>query len=83
MKFDPKPGAHGIGIRCGVDLGPRFCEKSMNALELNQKDAPPRFVGRLNLVYGFTCPPKINKDTFFTGKSQFDITELEIFKVDI
>ena len=81
-KIVPKPGAS-VGIRCGADLGPRFCENSMNALEVDQKDASPSgFGGCLNLGYGFTCPQNADKEAFFTGKGRFIITQLEVFKID-
>jgi len=81
VKINRNAGAS-IGIRCGIDLLPRFCEESMNALEVNKKDNRRCLVGRLNLAYGFTCPQNANKGTYFTGNGQFDITEMEVFKID-
>jgi len=80
IKINPKPGAS-VGIRHGSDLGPRFCEDSLNALAVNAKDTDVGLVGRLDLAYGFTCPQSANKETFFTGTGQFDITEMEMFKI--
>ena len=37
----------------------------------------------LDLGYGFKCPDKVNKATYFTGKSPLVISELEVFKVDL
>ena len=37
----------------------------------------------LDLGGGFICPENVNKYTYFTGGSSFQVTELEVFKVNL
>ena len=80
VKITPLPGALG-GIRCRYDSGPRFSGNHTNDFAVNLTD-PRDFAGYLTLGYGFACPQNANRSKFFTGKSPFHITELEVFKVD-
>jgi len=84
IKINQKRGAS-VGIRCGDDLGPRFCEikSGGNALFLDPDDTPSSFRGGLNLVNSFPCPQNAENQTFFTGRGTFDVTELEVFKMDL
>ena len=38
---------------------------------------------RLSLGYGFICPENVNRSTFFAGASPFQVSELEVFKVNL
>ena len=80
IKITPKRGAS-VGIRCRGDLGPRFTEKD-NALEVDESASSGGLIGYQNLSFGFVCPQNANDETFFTGKQKFNVTELEVFKVD-
>ena len=81
LKIGPIPEASG-GIRCQRDLGPTFGSDKNFDLRVHQKDNLGYFVGDLNLGNGFTCPQKAEKRTFFTGKSPFEISVLEVFLID-
>ena len=75
IKINPKPGA---AIRCRSDVGPTFGDSS------SCYDLAVWYSGsRLDLGYGFTCPENVNKNTFFTGASPFQVSELEVFKVNL
>lgn len=72
-----------MGIKCAHDLGPRFSEKSGgNALDIDPKNIPRGFMGNVNLGFGFMCPDGGDNRSIFTGNAEFDVTELEIFKID-
>ena len=73
----PKQGVE-AGIRCCQSCGPSFGTSTHYDLQIWKGSAG----GYLDLGYGFTCPPNINKGTYFTGKSPFEIDELEVFEVD-
>lgn len=61
-------------------MGPSFGDKSYYDLQVwNGKER----TGRLDLGYSFSCPEKAGKTTYFTGKSPFNITELEVFQIDV
>lgn len=76
MKFNPKPGA---GIRCWINVGPAFGISTHLDLYVWYQN-----VGSgLSLGCGFTCPENVNRNTFFTGGALFQVTELEVFKVDL
>ena len=81
IKIAPKRGAT-AGIRCGANLGPRFVAKnnSLNTLDVDESDGC--LLGSQDLSSGFVCPQNANHETFFTGKQKFNVTELELFKVD-
>ena len=36
----------------------------------------------LDLDYGFTCPPNVDKGKYFTGKNPFSLDEVEVFEVN-
>lgn len=78
VKISPKVGA-AAGIRCLQSYGPVFGNEQYYDLQI--------WNGRssyLDLGYaGFTCPPGVDKKTYFTGKNPFDVDEMEVFKIDI
>ncbi|XP_078353569.1 uncharacterized protein LOC144638229 isoform X2 [Oculina patagonica] len=82
VKITPKPGACG-GIRRKRVAGPSFGTKAYYDLEVwrvfSQTSANS---ADLDLGYGFTCPENANKRFHFAGKSPFNISELEVFKVN-
>jgi len=80
-KINRKPGASG-GTRCWKDSGPRFSSKNSNDFAVNLND-PNVFAGYLNLGNGFFRPQNAHLNNFFTGISPFQVTELEVFKVDV
>ena len=76
MKILPKPVA---AIRCRSDVGPAFGD-SASCYDLIIWNTT--YGSRLDLGYGFTCPQNVNKNTYFTGVSPFEVSELEVFKVN-
>ena len=54
-----------------------------SALFLDPDDTPGSFRGGLNFGHGFLCPQNAENQTFFTGRGTFDVTELEVFKMDL
>ena len=77
IKINPKPVA---AIRCRSDVGPTF-GNSASCYDLTVWYSV--YGSRLDLGYGFTCPENVNKNTFFTGASPFQVSELEVFKVNL
>ena len=80
IKITPKRGAS-VGIRCRVDLGLRFIEKD-NALDVDESASGFGLIGYQNLSSSFVCAQNANHETFSTSKQKFNVTELELFKVD-
>lgn len=79
IKITPIPGSSG-GIRCRETLGPSFGTKEWYDLEAVFDDYGR---GRHCLGNGFACPRNADdREGFFTRRSSFEITELEVFKVD-
>ena len=78
IKITPKRGVT-TGIRCGAVLGPRFIEKE-NALGVDESGG--NLIGFETLSSSFMCPQNANHQTFFLGQHTFNVTELEVFKVD-
>ena len=76
MKLLSRPGA---GILCLSDLGPRFGTRDFFDLFVLSTHGVS---GELELGNGFTCPGNVDRKTFFCGKSPFQISELEVFKVN-
>ena len=68
------------GIRSHENMGPSFGNKTFYDFQVWSSGSA---TGQLDLGYGFTCPDNVDKTTYFTGKSPFTITELEVFEVDI
>ena len=77
MKITSKPDA---AILCWRDLGPTFgnCSTVCDLIVWEQG-----LGSCLSLGYGFTCPKNVNSNTYFTGGSSFQVTELEVFKVNL
>ena len=77
MKINPKPGA---AIRCRSDAGPTF-GNSNSCYDLTVWH--PNGGSRLALGNAFTCPENVNRNTYLAGASPFQVTELEVFKVNL
>ena len=87
VKMAPKPGAT---ILCWSDVGPTFGNSAMcgDLTVWNPKfpECSPKFPecsSSLALGNGFRCPENVNKNTYFTGASPFQVSELEVFKVNL
>lgn len=65
------------GIWSERNWGPTFSAGSRLALCVRCEES----CGRLNLRSGFLCPPNANPNTYFAGKSPFEISEMDVFKV--
>ena len=76
MKINPKSGA---AIRCRSDAGPAFGDSRFFDFVVWS----PHCASGLSLGYGFTCPENVNRNTCFAGASQFQVSELELFKVNL
>ena len=77
MKLNPKPDA---AIICMSDVGPTFGNSSY--FDLTVWDLPA-YNSRLALGNGFTCPKKNHRNTYLAGVSPFQVSELEVFKVNL
>lgn len=75
-RLNPKPGA---AIRCMSNAGPAFGNSTHFDLYVWYQ----KVGSGLDLGFGFTCPENVNGITFFTGGSLFQVTELEVFKVNL
>jgi len=84
MKITPKPGA-GAAIRCRSDAGPTFGNSEYYDLLvwLRNGDDPVRYTSKLDLGYGFTCPENVNRYTYFTRVNPYEVSELEVFRVNL
>jgi len=82
IKITPKSGA---AIRCANNHGPAFGNSSYNDLRLYTfpNVHGVSHVSYLDLGHGFTCPENVNKKTYFTGADPSDVSELEVFKVNL
>ncbi|XP_068676944.1 uncharacterized protein [Montipora foliosa] len=76
MKITPKPDA-AAGIRCYHGFGPSYGTSTYYDLQIWNGSA-----SNLDLGYGFTCPPNVDKKSYFTGKTPLTIDELEVFEVN-
>ncbi|XP_078353557.1 uncharacterized protein LOC144638224 isoform X3 [Oculina patagonica] len=79
VKITPNTDA---SIKCYSSLGPSFGKNQYCDLVVWSHLFNPR-VGYLALGYGFKCPKNVHSGEYFTGKSLFDISELEVFKVNL
>ncbi|KAL9950672.1 hypothetical protein ACROYT_G043206 [Oculina patagonica] len=81
VKIRPNPGA---SIRCKSNCGPSFGIKQYYDLQVWSSDFSfGKTSGYLYLGHGFTCPEGVDKSSYFTGTFPFDISELEVFKVNL
>jgi len=76
MKLTSKPRA---GIQCWSDIGPTFGVSTCYDLLVWGLD----YSSNLHLGFGFACPENVNANTYFTGASPFEVSELEVFKVNL
>ena len=76
IKINPNPAA---AIVCRSNMGPGFG----NSTHYDLRVWEPDYGSRLNLGCGFRCPKNVNRNTYFTGASPFQVSELEVFKVNL
>jgi len=76
MKITPKPF---VAIHCRSDMGPAFGDALLYDLVVWNVNN----LSGLDLGHGFTCPENVNRNTYFTGGSPFEVSELEVFKVSL
>ena len=43
----------------------------------------PSYGSCLYLGNGFTCPKNVNRETYLAGVNPFEVSELEVFKVNL
>ena len=82
IKLNPKLSL--AAIRCRSDVGPTFGESSSSAYDLTVWD--PEYGSSIHLGFGHICPKTINvfqRKTYFAGVSPFQVSELEVFKVNL
>ena len=77
FKINPKPGA---AIQCRSSTGPTFGNSKY--FDLTVWD-PSVYDSRFALGNGFTCPKNVNRNTYLAGISPFQVSELEVFKVNL
>ncbi|KAL9950669.1 hypothetical protein ACROYT_G043202 [Oculina patagonica] len=75
-------GNNDSSIVCCGNFGPAFGITQSNDLIVWSNCFNPH-AGYLYLGIGFKCPENVNSSTYFTGESPFDISELEVFKVNL
>ena len=68
-------------IRCKSNAGPTFGD-SVSSYDLTVWH-PAAYGSFLDLGYGYKCPRNVNSNTYFTGASTFQVSELEVFKVKL
>ena len=77
IKINPKPDA---AIWCRSNSGPTFGDsESCYALTVWHTV----YGSTVDLGYGFKCPENVNKNTYLAGVHQFQVSELEVFKVNM
>ena len=79
VKINLKSGQNG-GIRCHRDLGPTFGTSNYYDFQLWSKGNSN--LSNLDLGHGFTCPPNVDKKTYFSGKTPLSLDEVEVFEVN-
>ena len=77
MKLNPNPDA---AISCRSDAGPTFGNSTL-CLDLTVWYSA--YGSGLELGHGFTCPENVNRKTYLAGASPFQVSELEVFKVNL
>ena len=76
IKINPKLGA---AIKCRSGAGPTFGDSTYSDLRVWHPD----YGSSLALGHGFTCPENVNWETYLAGASPFQVSELEVFKVNL
>ena len=77
FKINPKPDA---AIRNWSNTGPTFGD-SESYFDLTVWHS---FYGStVDLGYGFKCPENVNKNLYLAGVDPFQVSELEVFKVNM
>ena len=76
IKINPKPRA---AIKCRSNTGPVFGDSDHFDLTV----CVPGFGSELSLGYGYKCPENVNSNTYLAGASPFQVSELEVFKVNL
>ena len=81
VKMAPKPGA---SILCNGNLGPTLgTTQYYDLLVWSVSSTNDSVSSHLDLGHGFVCPDSINKNSYFTGRNPFEISELEVFQVNL
>ena len=85
IKITPKPGA---AIRCASNHGPAFGDSKLCDLQVLGPTGRGgghgvTYAAYLSVCYGFTCPKNVNTSTYFTGVNPSEVSELEVFKVNL
>ena len=82
IKITPKPDA---AIRCSYNDGPAFGDSTFSDLQVYAPTGRSggHCVTYLSVGHGFTCPKNVNKETYFTGVNPSEVSELEVFKVNL
>ena len=76
VKINSNPGA---AIKCRSGAGPTFGDSDYFDLTVWYAD----FGSELSLGYGYKCPKNVNRKTYLAGSSPFQVSELEVFKVNL
>ena len=80
IKINPKPGA---AIRCRSNAGPTFSDAETYFDLTVWYPTVLEYSSRLDLGHGFRCPENVNKNTYLAGANPFQVSELEVFKVNL
>ena len=76
IKINPKLGA---AIKCRSGAGPTFGDSTYSDLRVWHPD----YGSSLALGHGFTCPENVNWETYLSLFNLFQVSELEVFKVNL
>jgi len=85
IKITPDPGA---AIRCRSNEGPTFGDSSGDDLRVQMRENRGHlhgvsYISYLSLGHGFKCPNNVDRKTYFTGVDPSEVSELEVFKVNL
>ena len=76
IKINPNPDA---AIWCRSDAGPTFGDSDVFDLIVWYAD----YGSTVDLGNGFKCPEKVNQTFYLAGVNPFQVSELEVFKVNM
>ena len=76
IKINPNPDA---AIWCRSDAGPTFGDSDVFDLIVWYAD----YGSTVDLGNGFKCPENVNQTFYLAGVNPFQVSELEVFKVNM
>ena len=71
---------------CNSNYGPIFGDLSYDDLQVRMREDRGHgvsYISYLNLGHGFTRPKNVDSKTYFTGVDPSEVSELEVFRVNL